>query len=135
MDLIPILLILGSLPIAHNAQHSLVIIMCLPPTHNLNVHGTVRPGTRACRSSLVPRPRAFNLGVGSGNETKSFCVSVCLSVYLCLSFGLFVYIQLFSHYRLRGGLRTIPTASVLQGQEKINNVAILLKRLRLRDMA
>ena len=26
MDLIPILLILGSLPLAHNAQHSLVIM-------------------------------------------------------------------------------------------------------------
>ena len=49
----------------------------------------------------------------------SVCVSVCL--------------RLFSDYRLRGGLGAIPTDSVLQGQE--NNVAILLKRLRSRDMA
>ena len=27
MDLIPILLILGSLPLAHNAQHSLVVLL------------------------------------------------------------------------------------------------------------
>ena len=32
-------------------------------------------------------------------------------------FCLFVCQRLFSHYRLRGGLRAIPTASVLQGQE------------------
>ena len=38
----------------------------------------------------------------------SFCLSVCLSV--CR--------RLFSHYRLRGGLWAIPTASVLQGHEK-----------------
>ena len=47
--------------------------------------------------------------------------------------GLCVCRRLFSHYRLRGGLGAIPTASVLQGHE--NNVAILLKRLRSRDMA
>ena len=37
MDLIPILL--GSLPLAHNAEHSLVII---PVSVNRNVHVTVR---------------------------------------------------------------------------------------------
>ena len=42
----------------------------------------------------------------------SVCVSVCLSV--CAS----VTLRLFSHYRLRGGLSAIPTASVLQGHEK-----------------
>ena len=37
---------------------------------------------------------------------------------VCLSVCLFVCQRLFSHYRLRGGLCAIPTASVLQGQEK-----------------
>ena len=31
-----------------------------------------------------------------------------------------VCLRLFSDYRLRGGLRAIPTASVLQGQENLN---------------
>ena len=37
-------------------------------------------------------------------------VVLCVCVCVC--------VQLFSDYRLRGGLWAIPTASVLQGQEK-----------------
>ena len=52
----------GSLPLAHNAQHSLVI-----------------------------NPRRMR---SEGYSSRSVCLSVCL----------FVCQQLFSHYRLRGGL-------------------------------
>ena len=45
-----------------------------------------------------------------GYSTWSVCLSVCLFVCFCL--------RLFSDYRLRGGLRAIPTASVVQGHEK-----------------
>ena len=59
-----------------------------------------------------------------GYSSRSVCLCVCVCVCVC--------VPLFSDYRLRGGLWAIQTASVLQEQEK--NVAILLKRLRSRDI-
>ena len=43
---------------------------------------------------------------------------MCSKGYGSCSACLAVCLRLFSHYRLRGGLRAIPTASVLQGHEK-----------------
>ena len=59
------------------------------------------------------------------------CAARVIVVVLCVC--VFVCPQLFSHYMLLGGLLAIPTASVLQGQDK--NVAILLKPLHSGDMA
>ena len=49
-----------------------------------------------------------------GYSSRSVCLSVSVSLSVCLS-GCQL---LFSHYRLRGGLWAITTASVLQGHEK-----------------
>ena len=60
------------------------------------------------------------------------CAARVTIVVLCVS-CLSACLRLFSPYRLRGGLCAIRTSSVLQGHEKY--VAILLKRLRSRDLA
>ena len=51
---------------------------------------------------------------------RSACATrvTILGLCVCLSVCLSVCLRLFSHYMLRGGLRAIPTTSVLQGNEK-----------------
>ena len=59
------------------------------------------------------------------------CAARVTVVVLCVC--LCVCLQLFSHYRLRGGLHErYQQLQCYKGKK--NNVAILLKRLRLRDM-
>ena len=53
------------------------------------------------------------------NPRRAYAVRVTVVVLcVCLFVCLFVCPQLFSHYMLLGGLWAIPTASVLQGQDK-----------------
>ena len=52
--------------------------------------------------------------------------SVCVCVYVCVCAR--VSVSLFSHYTLRGGLRAIPNASVLQAHENYNAVFTAFER-------
>ena len=57
-----------------------------------------------------------------------------VTVVVCMSVCPSVCPRLFSHYRLRGGLyERYQQLQCYKGMK--NNVAVLLKRLRLRDMA
>ena len=48
---------------------------------------------------------------------QRLAIALCSEGHCSRSVCLSIYLRLFSHYRLRGGLCAIPTASVLQGQE------------------
>ena len=55
-------------------------------------------------SFFLPSHLSLTLGAHADYSSRSVCLFVCP--------------RLFSHYMLLGGLRAIPTASVLQGQDK-----------------
>ena len=104
MDLIPILL--GSLPLAHNAQHSLVIVYLLW----MSIHDTIIINPRrACAARVT-------------------VVVLCVCLFVCLSVD--------DYSRTTGYEAAYERYQQLQCyKSKKNNVAILLKRLRSRDMA